>query len=82
MRRFSKVLRRVASRTLNEEIQADAFAFCTMLEIGATDDLQAILTQYPEKTWVFCLCAFASIYTGIKRRIQRVIQGLFQPFSA
>jgi hypothetical protein len=81
MARISKILQRVASRKITIEKQADAWAFCALLRIGATDDLQAILTQYPEKTPMFWLILYSSIYAGIKRRIRGVLRMLFHPFS-
>jgi hypothetical protein len=82
MIRLSQILRRFVSRKLSKETQADTWAFCVLSQIGATDDVQAILTEYPEKTGVFCLCVFSCIYAGIKGRIKRVIRRIFQPFSA
>jgi hypothetical protein len=78
--RLAKLTSRVAWRKFNEEEQADAWAFCALFQLGATDDIQVILTQHPEKTGMFCLCAFSSICTAIKVRVRGVIRRVFQFF--
>jgi hypothetical protein len=80
--RFSRSLRRIQSRIMNPEMQADAWAFCALLQFGAIDDAKAICTRYPEKTWMFLLAVAGSIYNRIKLRIQRVIRRICQPLGA
>jgi hypothetical protein len=81
MIRFSKLLKRVVSRKLNDERQADMWAIAALLYIGARDDLEVFLAEHPDKTGFFCLCVFASIYARIKLCSKRVMRRLFQPFS-
>ena len=82
MIRFSKLLRRVVSRRFDNESQADLWAFCALLQIGAADDALAISAQYPEKNSAFWLSVAASIYAGIKSRLKRAFRRILHPFTA
>jgi hypothetical protein len=82
MIRFSKIFQRVVSRKMGHEPQADAWAFCVLIQIGAIVDARAICAQHPEKRWMFNLVRVSSLYAGIKRRIKSVIRRVFHPFSA
>ena len=82
MMRFSQATKHLVSRKLNLEWQADMWAICALLHIGATDDLQAILTQYPEKTGIACLSVVGTIYAGIKSRLKRASRQICHPFAA
>jgi len=82
MARFSKATKRLVSRKLNPEWQADMWAMCALLHIGAADDFQAILTQYPEKTGLACLCVAGTIYAGIKSRLKKAFRRICHPFIA
>lgn len=70
MIRLSRIFNRFVSRELNREWQADGWAFCALLQIGATDDIAEILKLHPEKTGICCLCVIGSIYEGIKSRFK------------
>jgi hypothetical protein len=70
MNRLSKTIYRVVSRKLNNEAQADAWAFCVLLCIGANDDAQAISAQCPEKSWLYKLALASSICTALKNRVK------------
>ena len=76
MIRNSKVLKRAISRIFNNERQADIWAFCALLTIGATDDLQAIVLQHPEKARLFYLTVIGCIYGAIKSRFKRAFRGV------
>jgi hypothetical protein len=81
MIRFSKTTKRIASRTLNDERQADLWAFCALFQIGATDDVLDIVGQYPEKNSTFWLSFVGCIYSGIKFRVKRAFRTILHPFS-
>jgi hypothetical protein len=83
MIRFSKLIKRLVFRTFNAERQADLWAIGVLLYIGATDDLQALLTQHPEKIRWFCLWVVAATFTNIKLRLKgdfRAACSLYQKF--
>jgi hypothetical protein len=82
MIRFSKVTKRLVSRKLNLEWQADMWAICALLRIGATDDLQAVLTHYPEKTGLIWVSIIGSIYASVKSRLKRAFSRILHPFTA
>jgi hypothetical protein len=82
MIRLSRTTKRAVSRKFNYEWQADMWAICALLHIGATDDIQVILTQYPEKTGLACLCVAGTIYAGVKSRLKRAFSRILHPFSA
>jgi len=82
MTRWSKTTKRAVSRKFNAEWQADMWAFCALLHIGATDDFQAILAHYPEKSGRACLCVAGSLYAGIKSRLKKTFVQILHPFTA
>jgi len=82
MIRLSRTTKRAVSRKFNDEWQADMWATCALLQIGAADDLQAILKQYPEKIGLVWLCLVGSLYAGVKCRLKRAFSRILHPFSA
>ncbi len=82
MIRFSKLNKRIFSRKFNAERQADLWAFCTLLRIGATDDALAIVAQYPEKNSLLWQSVAGCTYSGIKSCLKRVFVRILHPFTA
>jgi hypothetical protein len=76
-----KLLRRVFFRSFNFERQADMWAILTLMYIRATDDLEIILDEHPEKNGSFWLCVIAGAYAGAKLRLKGAFREVVHVFS-
>src|SRR5208282_476093 len=81
MIRFSTALNREVSKLFDRERQADFWAFCTLLQFGAIDDVLAVVEQYPGKIKLLWCALLGCIWTGIKFRVKRFLFRMLHPFS-
>jgi hypothetical protein len=82
MIRFSTLTKRLFFRKFHSERQADVWAFCTLLRIGAAEDALAIAAQSPEKNLLFWQSLAASAYAGLKFRLGNMLRKILRPAGA
>lgn len=72
--KFSSRARRWIRRVFDAEWQADLWAFILLLQIGAADDVMAIIALYPKKTVMLWHSIAALIFSRIKGRTKKLFQ--------
>jgi hypothetical protein len=68
-----------------KEWDADLWAMCAFLytarHCGFRNELVTFLERHPEKTNVFLLAVCGAVYSGTKKRIEKIRQAVVMPFQ-